>query len=195
MTARVHGFLVLVAFATTHALVDEAVDVIKLGIEIGEEVLNSWDVISKPFNVSGGVELPFIRRKERQILARLDQITRAINRLELDIEKNGAIARLLAKRSGYSPRLELRLHEMADLLNRVSIADRQMREYMRIQQDLERSTLEDFAAWCVSHDAGALPSLLERVHALIVPPHKNLLGTSILQLLLDDLQVCCELGL
>ena len=185
----VRAFLVLVAFATTHALVDEAVDVIKLGIDIGEEVLNSWDVISKPFNVSGGVELPFIRRRERQILAKLAQISRSITRLELGIERNGAIAMLLAKRSGHSARLELRLHEMADLLNRVASADRQMREYMRIQQDLERSTLEDFAEWCVSHDAGALPSLLERVHSLIVPPHKNILGTNILQLLLEDLQV------
>lgn len=183
--------LALFAFAAcAHALVEDALDVIRLGKEIGEEVLSSWDVIGKPFNASGGVELPIIRRKERVILARLAEVTRAIQRLELGVEKTAAVAELLAKSGGRGARLELRLHEMADLLSRVASADRQMREYVKLQQELERSTLEDFAEWCVSHDPSALPGLLERVHALVVPPHHHLLGRGLLQLVLDDLQVC-----
>ncbi|XP_046965961.1 uncharacterized protein LOC124534258 isoform X1 [Vanessa cardui] len=188
MTARVCAILLLAAFAITHALVDEAVDVIRLGIDVGEEVLNSWDVISKPFNASGGVELPVIRRRERQVLARLAQVTRAINRLELNIDKNGAVLMLLAKHIGRGNSLELKLHEMSDLLSRVASADQKMREYTRNQRELERRTLEDFAEWCVSHDSSALPGLMERVYAIIVPPHKHLLGQSILQIILEDLQ-------
>ncbi|XP_073957027.1 chemokine-like protein orion isoform X2 [Choristoneura fumiferana] len=181
--------LALLGFAAcAHALVDDALDVIRLGKEIGEEVLSSWDLIGKPFNASGGVELPIIRRKERVILARLAEVTRAIQRLELGVEKTAAVAELLAKSGGRGARLELRLHEMADLLSRVASADRQMREYVKLQQELERSTLEDFAEWCVSHDPSALPGLLERVHALVVPPHHHLLGRGLLQLVLDDLQ-------
>ncbi|KPJ14355.1 hypothetical protein RR48_01956 [Papilio machaon] len=187
---RVHCALALLVLAVAaHAVIDDALDVIRLGKEIGEEVLNSWDVIGRPFNVSGGVELPLIRRREREVLARLAQVTRTIERLELRIEKLGSVAMYLAKAGGRGARLELRLHELADLLSRVAAANRQMREYVRLQQELERATLEDFAEWCVSHDSGALPGLLERVHSLISPPHKHLLGRGILQLALDDLQV------
>ncbi|XP_026327753.1 uncharacterized protein LOC113236030 isoform X2 [Hyposmocoma kahamanoa] len=182
-------FLALLVLATgACAFIDDAIDVIKLGKEIGEEVLNSWDLLGKPFNVSSSVEIPLMRRWERQVLSKLAEVRRAIERLELTVEKNGAIAILLAKNAGKGARLELRLHEMSDLLSRVATADRQMREYMRYQQELERSTLEDFASWCVSHEPGALPGLLERVHSLIFPPHKHLLGRGLLQLVLDDLQ-------
>lgn len=174
----------------TRALIDETLDVIFLGKEIGEKVLSSWDIIGKPFNATGGVELPIIKRRETQILSRLAQVSKAIERLELNLQQSNAVTLMLSKNNGKRPGLELRLLEMADLLSRVSSANRQMREYVRLQQTLERSTLENFAEWCVSHDPGALPGLLERVHALVVPPHRNLLGRGVLQLILEDLQVC-----
>ncbi|CAH2048303.1 unnamed protein product, partial [Iphiclides podalirius] len=190
---RVHSALALLALAAAaHALIDDALDVIRLSKEIGEEVLNSWDVIGRPFNVTGGVELPLVRRREREVLARLAQVSRTIERLELRMERLGSVAMLLAKTGSRGARLELRLHEMADLLSRVASANRQMREYVRLQQELERATLENFAEWCVSHDSGGLPSLLERVHSLISPPHKHLLGRSILDLVLEDLKVGTE---
>ncbi|XP_050675769.1 uncharacterized protein LOC126972772 isoform X2 [Leptidea sinapis] len=181
------------------AFVDEAVDVIRLSKEIGEEVLNSWDVLGRPFNSSSGVELPFIRRHERRVLARLGQVARAIERLEEKVEQNGAVARLLAGTGRRETRLELRLHELGDLLSRVAAAERQMRDYVRLQRELERSTLQDFAAWCVSHEPRALSGLLERVHALVRPPHQYLLGRGILHLMLEDLEErhpdVCELQL
>lgn len=186
-----HVLLVLLVFAnTSRALVDDVLDVIKLGKEIGEEVLNSWDVFGKPFNATGGVDLPVVRRREREILARLAQVSRSIENLELGVQKVGAVALVLAKKGNKPTRLELRLQVMSDLLNRVAWSNRQMREYVGLQEELERSTLQDFAEWCVSHDPGALPGLLERVHALVVPPHKYLLGRGLLQLLNDDLKVC-----
>lgn len=191
---RARTLLALLALTLTiatpaSALIDEALDVLFLSKEIGEKVLSSWDVIGKPFNATGGVELPIIRRRENQILARLAQVSRAIERVELNLERISAVTMILAKSDGKRPGLELRLHEMADLLSRISSANRQMREYVRLQQTLERSTLEDFAEWCVSHDPGALPGLLERVHALVVPPHRHLLGRGVLQLILEELQV------
>ncbi|XP_049872978.1 uncharacterized protein LOC126371706 isoform X1 [Pectinophora gossypiella] len=186
---RARALLAVLALATcAHALLDDALEVIKLSKEIGEEVLSSWDIIGKPFNVTGGVELPLVRRREREVLARLGQVSRALEKLELGVEKSETIAILIAKSVGRGARLELRLLEMSDLLSRIASADRRMREYVRYQRELERDTLENFAKWCVSHDPGALPDLLERVHSLIVPPHKNLLGRGLLQLVLDDLQ-------
>lgn len=185
------ALLVLLVFAnTSRALVDEVIDVLKLGKEVGEEVLNSWDVLGKQFNASGGVDLPVVRRREREILARLAVVSRLIEKLELSVQNVGAVTSILAKKGNKPTRLELRLHDMSDLLNRVAWSNRNMREYVGLQEELERSTLQDFAEWCVSHDPGAVPGLLERVHALVVPPHKNLLGRGLLQLLIYDLQVC-----
>ncbi|XP_028172666.1 uncharacterized protein LOC114361723 isoform X2 [Ostrinia furnacalis] len=199
---RPRTFLALAALLLAQparGLIDETLDVLFLSKEIGEKVLSSWDIIGKPFNATGGVELPFIKRRETQILSRLAQVTNAIERLELNLQQNNAVALMLSKNSGKKSALELRLHEMTDLLSRVSSANRQMREYVRLQQTLERSTLENFAEWCVSHDPGALPGLLERIHALVVPPHRNLLGRGVLQLILEDLQDehpdVCELQL
>lgn len=176
--------------ACAHAIVDDVIDVIKLGKEIGEEVLSSWDLIGKNFNASGGVELPYIKRRERIVLARLGAVTRAIQRLELDVEKAGAVAMFLAKNRGRGTRVELRLHDMADLLGRVSSANRVMLDYVGLQEELERSTLQNFAEWCVSPEPNALPGLMERVHAMVVPPLKHLLGRGLLQMIIEDLQVC-----
>lgn len=190
-TGRALACLTLLTLTcSANGFLDEALDVIKLGKDIGEDILNSWDVLGKPFNATGGVEIPLIRRKEREVLSRLAQISRTIQKLELGLEKAGVVTMLLAKTSGRGPKLELRLHELADLLSRISNSDKHMREYVGLQQELERSTLEDFAQWCVSHDSSALPGLLERVYSLIVPPHNNLLGRGLMQLTLDDLQVC-----
>lgn len=195
MNGHVLAVLTVAAFAPTRAFVDEAVDVLLLSKHIGEEVLNSWDVLNKPFNISKGVELPFIRKREREVLAHLSYITRAIQKLELNVENSRIVAMLLEKNMGRGARLELKLNEMSDLLSRVESADRQMRQYVRLQRELERRTLEEFASWCVSHDSGALPGLLERVHALVVPPHAHLLSHGLLDLVVSDLQVCtiCEI--
>lgn len=189
MTGWVRVVVLLLGFTATRALVDDVLEALKIGKEIGEEILSSWEIIGKPFNATGGVDLPIMKRRERQVLARLDQVTRTIQRLELNIESTKTVAMLLAKKGGSAARLELRLHELSDLLARVSSGDRQMKEYVRLHQELERTTLNDFAMWCVSHDRGALPGLLERVHSLIVPPHQHLLGRGLFQLILDDLQV------
>ncbi|XP_059061467.1 uncharacterized protein LOC131854370 isoform X2 [Achroia grisella] len=182
-------FLALLALVQTScALVDEVIDVLKLSKEVAEDIINSWDVVGKRFNATDGVELPFVRRGERQILSRIRVVSRSIEKLELRLQKNSAVSMLLSKKVVAGPRLELRLHEMSDLLGRIAAASRQMREYVSLQRDLERSTLESFAEWCVLHDPGALPGLLERVHALVDPPNKHLLGRNILQLVLEDVQ-------
>lgn len=53
-------------------LIEDALEVLRIGKEVGEEVLMSWDVIAKSTNSSGGVELPLKGRKERLVLARSD---------------------------------------------------------------------------------------------------------------------------
>ncbi|CAB3236520.1 unnamed protein product [Arctia plantaginis] len=189
---RVRSFLVVLALATTTRAisVDDVVDIISLGKEIGQEVISSWDVIGKPFNVSEGVAIPYVHRKEREILEKLGQVSRAIERLEVSVQSIGQLAVMISKKGHRATRTELLLHEMSVLLSKVSSSNSKMREYVDIQTGLERSTLEDFASRCVSHDSGALPGLLERIHSIVVPPHKNLLGQGLFQILVDHFKVC-----
>lgn len=188
---RVRTLIVLLILAQTAcALVDDVLEILKFGKEIGEDVINSWEIFGKPFNASGGVELPVTKKREREILARLAHVSQAIERVQVSVEKNSALAMLVAKSAGKGARLELRLHEMTDLLNWVAAADNKMRGYVNLQRDLERSTLESFAQWCVAPDPGALPGILERIHELITPPHKSLLGSGLLGLILNDIKVC-----
>lgn len=189
---RVRSFLVVLALATTTRAfsVEDVVDIIQLGKEIGQEVIGSWDVIGEPFNATEGVAIPYVHRKEREILAKLGQVSRAIDRLEVSVQSMGQLALMMSKRGNRATRTELLLHEMSDLLSRVSWSNRKMREYVEIQTGLERSTLEDFASQCVSHDNGALPGLLERIHSMVVPPHKNLLGQGLFQVLVEHFKVC-----
>lgn len=194
-TEHVRTILIFLALAhTSYALVDDAIDVIRLSKEIGESVLSTWNIIGKPLNVSYGVQLPLIRRQERLILSRLAQISHSIEKLETSIEEISGMTLMIVQNSGRGTRLELMLHEMADLLSRVASADRIMKEYLRLQHMLEISTLQDFAEWTVSHDPSALPGLLERIHSLIVPPHKHLLGTGMMQVLLDNIQVSIKIN-
>lgn len=186
----VRTILVLLAIVhNSRALVDEVVDVLKLGKEIGEEIIASWNVVGKTLNVSEGVELPLIRRRERLILAKLSHISQSIDRLELGIEKAGAVALFLAKNGGRGTRFELKLHDMTVLLNKVAAVDRQMRVYVGLQEELERSTLLGFAQSCVFYEPDALPGVLEQIHAHIVPPHKLLLGKGLLQQIVEEVQV------
>ncbi|XP_012545193.1 uncharacterized protein LOC101735738 isoform X1 [Bombyx mori] len=185
----VRTILVLLAIVhNSRALVDEVVDVLKLGKEIGEEIIASWNVVGKTLNVSEGVELPLIRRRERLILAKLSHISQSIDRLELGIEKAGAVALFLAKNGGRGTRFELKLHDMTVLLNKVAAVDRQMRVYVGLQEELERSTLLGFAQSCVFYEPDALPGVLEQIHAHIVPPHKLLLGKGLLQQIVEEVQ-------
>ncbi|XP_041979505.1 uncharacterized protein LOC121733355 isoform X2 [Aricia agestis] len=198
MWVKVCACVVLI-LGLSHGFLDDAVEVIKLGKEIGEDVLASWEIFGKGYNVTGGVELPFGgRRRERAVLARLAQITRAIQRVESELVNTRSLSLLLAS-AGRGTRLELRLLEASDLLARVGAAEAQMREYVRYQEQLERSTLESFALWAVSPDRGALPGLVERIHALVAPPTHAFLDKGILALAVDSLQQeqadLCELQL
>ncbi|KAG6449172.1 hypothetical protein O3G_MSEX005930 [Manduca sexta] len=183
MSRLVRTLLVIALACGAGAVVEDVIEVIRLGTDITGQVLDSWDAIGQLSNATGGVQFPYFKPKDQVVLTRLRHISGQIRKVEHAIDKVGAMTFYLGKNLGRGTDLELRLHEMTDLLNRVSSADRKMREYMGLQQELEKVTLLDFAEWCVSHDQGALPGLLERIHSLIVPPHKHLLGQSLLTLL------------
>ncbi|XP_039753443.1 uncharacterized protein LOC120628861 [Pararge aegeria] len=194
MDIRVLTFLLLITAA--HSSMEEVIEVIKLSQAVVEQVLGAWGEIHEELDAEALPTLALLEKavktvddqNEKIVLGRLDHITRTIQRLERRIDQSNAVAMLLARTAGTRTNLQLGLREMITLLDRVALYDRRMRSYLGLQNFLERSTLEDFAEWCVSHNPLALPGQLEGIHALIVPPNEKLLGRSILDLILDDIQ-------
>lgn len=65
-------------------------------------------------------------------------------------------------------KLQLNLHELADLLSRIRSQHKVMRSFANNKNDFERSTLVQFAEWTTAHDTVAIQGLLDRVHTLVV---------------------------
>lgn len=116
-------------------------------------------------------------------------MAQALEKLEMVVDRGNWLAAAAARARGGGP-LEDRLNEIGELISRVNHADRNMKEYVRRQRELERRTLEDFASWCVSHDPASLSGSLERLHELVRPSNGHLLGRGVFDMLIRDMEVC-----
>lgn len=186
--------LVLLTAAGTHAILSElgdVIDVIKVGLDLKNDIFHTWESVNAGLpSLGSSVDIPFLKAKEREVLSRIEEVHRVVNKLELKLEQNGVVLSSLSLQLSRDSRLELKLNEVSDLLSRVENADRLMREYVSRQEDLESVTLENFAAWVVAHGPTSLVGLIERIHALVVPGHGHALGKGLLLLMLANIKVC-----
>lgn len=65
-------------------------------------------------------------------------------------------------------KLDLNLHELSDLINRVRTRHKELRTFAQNSNDLEQVTLKEFSEWVVSHDTMAIQGILDRVHLLVI---------------------------
>jgi hypothetical protein len=88
-------------------------------------------------------------------------------------------------------KLELTLHELSGLMNRITAQELTMRDFTEHQDTLERSTLEDFATMTVSASSIAIQGLLDRIHLLVTgaPDFQTFGNNGILKLIAADLDV------
>lgn len=88
-------------------------------------------------------------------------------------------------------KLELHLHELADLLHRIRSQSKVMRTFVAHYDDLERSTLLDFATRATAQDTMSIPGLLDRIHLLATGSDDldNLGNVGVYQLLARSLEV------
>ncbi|XP_053609791.1 uncharacterized protein orion isoform X4 [Plodia interpunctella] len=111
-------------------------------------------------------------------------------RLDLEEQQSkgiGTVISLFGQQMKRDTRLELKLNEMSNLLNRLEASHSTMKSYLHYYESVDVSTIEDFARYCVSHDPEALIGLLERIH-LLVTKKESLLGWSILGLILQNIK-------
>lgn len=87
--------------------------------------------------------------------------------------------------------LQLGLHELSDLVNRISSQQNLMTTFAQHTDDLERSTLQNFADWTVSPSNFAIQGLLDRIHLLMTgsPDLKTIGNSGLLYLIANNLQV------
>lgn len=71
-------------FSQTEALIDDVIEVVKLGKDIVSTLLETWHLVEQT-NVEGGVELPFQKGKQRKILNKINEVSRRINLFEDDV--------------------------------------------------------------------------------------------------------------
>lgn len=74
-------------FHQTEALVDDVIEIVKLGKDIVSTLLETWHLVEQT-NVNGGgggVELPFSKGKQRKILNKINEVSRQINLFEDDV--------------------------------------------------------------------------------------------------------------
>lgn len=92
---------------------------------------------------------------------------------------------------GSNTKLELKIHDLSDLLNRIKTKDDLMQSYLSHYNDLEKFTLESFAQWATAQDTMSVQGLLERIHLLSTGSidFENIGNVGILQLLADNMEV------
>lgn len=68
-------------FSTAEALIDDVVEVLKLGKDITSTLLETWNLVEQT-NLGGDVEIPFRKEKQKKILNRINEVSRRINTFE-----------------------------------------------------------------------------------------------------------------
>lgn len=79
-------------YSQTVALIDDVVEVLKLGKDIASTLLETWNLVEQT-NLGGGVELPFRKEKQKKILNKMNEVSRKINSFEDDVSRWMAILR------------------------------------------------------------------------------------------------------
>lgn len=95
---------------------------------------------------------------------------------------------------GSNTKLELQLHDLDDLLNRIKTQDEKMQSYLSNYNHLERFTLEGFAHWITAQDTMSVQGLLDRIHLLVTgsTDFDNVGNVGVLQLLASRMEVIDE---
>lgn len=71
-------------FHQASALVEDVVEVVKLGKDIVSTLLETWNLVEQT-NLGGDVELPFRNGKQKKILNRINEVSRKISTFEDDV--------------------------------------------------------------------------------------------------------------
>lgn len=66
------------------ALVEDVIEVLKLGKDITSTLLETWNIVDQTHN-GDDVQLPFRNKRQKEILKRINEVSEQINRFEDDV--------------------------------------------------------------------------------------------------------------
>lgn len=69
------------------AIVEDILDVIKLGKEVTSSLLETWEIIEQTHK-GNEVDIPFYKIKEKKILSRMSELSRQIDVVESEVIYN-----------------------------------------------------------------------------------------------------------
>ncbi|EGI67358.1 hypothetical protein G5I_04001 [Acromyrmex echinatior] len=156
------------------------------------DVLESWEMInsSLPSDLKAGEELVFMKVMERQLLKRMDQVSKKIDEYqELVEDKSDTILSQLLLQLPMQRRLDDSLKELDHYLGQVQELYTLFEMYADNPDKYEKYTMLQFAKTCVSPRLGELPDVLKSIHRLMVPSDQQVYNRSILVLLANQMQV------
>lgn len=68
----------------TEAVLDDVIEVMKLGKDIASTLLETWNLVEQTHN-GDDVQLPFQNKRQKEILKRINEVSGQINRFEDDV--------------------------------------------------------------------------------------------------------------
>lgn len=73
--------MLLLSAKPSSALIEDVIDVIRLGKEVTSSVLETWHFVEQT-NLVNEVEVPFLKQKQKKILNRMTDLSRQIALVE-----------------------------------------------------------------------------------------------------------------
>ncbi|KAF5282500.1 hypothetical protein FQR65_LT14270 [Abscondita terminalis] len=174
------SLITLLAFAgpVQSLVLGEVLDVISVGKDIVVSLAKAWNIVED--QIDQEMIPPFLRKSEKKLFEKIGLVQLQLDRLDSQIGIVGintinSIINYLPERIKF----ELRLHSLMDYITRINVFYKNMNYYTNHSQ-IEQLTLEDFAKTVTSHDSDSVRSLLERIHAFVVPDEGSLTDTGII---------------
>lgn len=184
-------FLLSLHTPPTNALIEDALDVLRLTKEVVSSIASTWQIVEQT-PLKNEIDLPFMKRKEQKILLKMTEVSRQIELTESYLINTAAwTIDSISAHMGRNTKLELMLHELGDLMNRIAAQAKMLRSYLDHQDELEPVTLETTAKWIISPNIGAVQGVLNRIHLLVTGSDdlRYFGKINVLELLSEELKV------
>ncbi|XP_060662544.1 uncharacterized protein LOC132795698 isoform X1 [Drosophila nasuta] len=160
--------LLLLTVSPATALIEDVLDVLHVVKEVTTGVLKAWDIVqSSP--LAANIEFPLMREKQRKVLQRLNEVSRQIDQSEETHSQYVAMAiDSVNSFVGNNIQLSAKMNDISDTMNRISSRYQQMKSYEAFKDQLEMSTLIQFAEWTVTPNAHSVHHLMDRLHLTLL---------------------------
>lgn len=173
---------IILSWATFSATLNSALDVITVGKDVIISLNKIWKLVDTDYEMFGN-------KFEGQLLRSIKTVNQKLDSMNQQYDDAGIQTLHLMMHLPRTIRIELKLNDLVDFVTRINLNYRYFGEYTKNESEIERHTLEDFATLAVSHDPGSTISLLERIHAFIVPYGRGISSSGLLNLIKESNQV------